>query len=202
MTRIAPLDPPYDPAVEQRLLGMSPAGVAPIALFRLMAKNLALTEAAHALGSYLLGRRLSLSRREREIVIDRTCARTGCEYEWGVHLAFFADRVEFTAAQVTSLTHGQASDPCWPVARERLLIATVDALHDRCDLPDELWAQLSDAFDELELLDLLLLTGWYRAVSYLARSTRLPLEPGRPTFASVAPPRPGPDQPDPEQVRV
>ena len=31
-----------------------------------------------------------LSLREREIVIDRTCALTGCEYEWGVHVALFA----------------------------------------------------------------------------------------------------------------
>ena len=32
-----------------------------------------------------------LSLREREIVIDRTCALTGCEYEWGVHVAIFAE---------------------------------------------------------------------------------------------------------------
>ncbi|HEV7760231.1 MAG TPA: hypothetical protein VGO78_14620 [Acidimicrobiales bacterium] len=30
--------------------------------------------------------------RDREIVIDRTCARCGCQYEWGVHVAFFGDR--------------------------------------------------------------------------------------------------------------
>src|SRR5436309_8951770 len=83
-----------------------------------------------------------VSLREREIVIDRTCARCGCEYEWGVHVAFFADRVGLTAPQVTSLTHGGAADAGWADPRERLLIRAVDALHDRSDIDDGLWAEL------------------------------------------------------------
>lgn len=42
-------------------------------------------------GSYELSRKLSVSMRDREILIDRTCARCRCEYEWGVHIAFFAE---------------------------------------------------------------------------------------------------------------
>src|SRR4051812_29406070 len=38
-----------------------------------------------------------LSLREREIVIDRTCALNGCEYEWGVHVATFSDAAHLTA---------------------------------------------------------------------------------------------------------
>jgi hypothetical protein len=45
----------------------------------------------------LLGRGL-LMLRQREIVIDRTCALNGSEYEWGVHIAFFAAKVKFTPA--------------------------------------------------------------------------------------------------------
>jgi hypothetical protein len=33
-----------------------------------------------------------LSLRQREIVIDRTTARLGCAYEWGVHVASPAGR--------------------------------------------------------------------------------------------------------------
>ena len=40
-------------------------------------------------------------------------------------------------------------------------------------------------FSDSNLLDLLLLCGWYHAISYVARSTRVPLEPGSPTFASI-----------------
>ena len=148
-----------------------------------------MTQAMHPWGTYELGRDFTLSLRDREIVIDRTCARTGCEYEWGVHVAYFAERADLTPDQVASLTHGQPTDACWQTTRDRLLIETVDALHDTADIPDELWTELSDVFDEPQLLDLLLLTGWYHAISYAARATRLPAEAGAPTFASVATPR-------------
>ena len=110
---IEPLVSPFEPDVAAQLEQMMPAGAPPIALFRTFAKNLPMTKAMHAWGSYELGRTLSLTLREREIVIDRTCPRCGCEYEWGVHVAFFAAKAELTAAQITSLTHGDASDVCW-----------------------------------------------------------------------------------------
>lgn len=181
--RIAPVQPPYPEAVDAALAPMTPAGVAPIGLFRLFARNLPMTQAMHGWGGYELGRGLSLSLREREIVIDRTCARCGCEYEWGVHVMVFADRAGLTRDQVHSLTHGGPHDPCWASDRERLLIAAVDALHDTSDLDDALWAPLAAAFDEQQLLDLLLLCGWYHAIAFAARATRLPFEPGAPGFA-------------------
>lgn len=186
MARIEPLQPPYGAELDERLARMMPPGVAPIALFRTFAKNLPMTRALHPLGAYQLGRQFSLSMHDREIVIDRTCARSGCEYEWSTHVAFFAGRVGFTPEQVTSLAHGDANDACWEAQRDRLLIRTVDVLHDTADVPDDLWAELRGTFDEPQLLDLLLLTGWYRAISYVARAARIPLEPGAPTFASVA----------------
>ena len=48
---------------------------------------------------------------------------------------------------------------------------------------DGLWAQLRGEFDEDQLLDLILLCGWYRAISSVARATRLAPEPWAPTFA-------------------
>jgi alkylhydroperoxidase family enzyme len=134
-------------------------------------------------GTYELSRNLSLSMREREIVIDRTCARCGSEYEWGVHVAFFADRVAFTDDQIRSVTHGGADDRCWTDPTERAIIDAVDQLHDRSDIDDELWSRLRAGLDEAALLDLLLLTGWYHAISYAARVVGVPLEPGAPRFA-------------------
>lgn len=184
-TRIAPLEAPFEPEVGAALAAMMPAGVPPIGLFRTFAKNLPMADAMRDWGRYELGRSLSLTRRDREIVIDRTCARCGCEYEWGVHVAFFASRVGLTAAQVTSLTHGGSTDACWTDSRDRLLIAAADALHDDSDIGDPLWADLAAVFTEAELLDLLALAGWYHAISYLGRAARVPLEEGAPTFASV-----------------
>ena len=181
--RIAPLEPPFEPEIAAVLEPMMPPGVPPIALFRTFARNPAMAEAMHGWGSYELSRRLSLTMRQRELVIDRTCARCGCEYEWGVHVAFFAERVGLTDDQVASLTHGDADDLCWTDSTEKALIDAVDALHDTSDLDDELWTRLRARLDEPQVLDLLLLTGWYHAISYAGRALGVPLEDGAPRFA-------------------
>jgi len=185
--RISPLEAPYPPDVAERLAAMMPPGAPPIALFRTFAHNMPMTTAMGGWGSYELGKQLSLTMRDREIVIDRTCARCGCEYEWGVHVLFFAERVGLSGEQVTSLTHGGAADACWPDERERLLIAAVDELHDSATIGDELWGRLAAILTEQQLLDLLLLAGWYHAISYAANGARVPLEIAAPRFADVAP---------------
>jgi len=184
--RIVPLEPPYSPAIDAQLQKMMPEGVPPIALFRTFVRNLPMTEAMGTWGGYELGRTLSLSMRDREIVIDRTCARCGCEYEWGVHVAFFAERAGLDREQVASLTIGSAEDDCWEDGRDRLLIRAVDALHDTGDIDDPLWAALSGELSDANLLDLLILCGWYHAISFVGRAARVPLEVGAPTFSSVA----------------
>ena len=91
--RIAPLEAPFAPETAAELDRWMPpgAGLPPLALFRTLATDLPLAQAMHPLGSFLLSRRFALSLREREIVIDRVCARCGCGYEWGVHVAAFGD---------------------------------------------------------------------------------------------------------------
>ena len=184
--RIVPLVEPYDERTAALLRSMMPAGVAPIGLFRTFAKNYALAEAMHqGQGSYLLSRRLTVDMRIREIVIDRVCARCGSEYEFGVHAAYFAQRVGLTDDQLRSLVWGGSDDACWTDARESAVIRFVDALHDTNDVGDELWTELTTSFTERQLLDLLVLAGWYHAISFVARAARVPLEDWAPTFMSV-----------------
>jgi alkylhydroperoxidase family enzyme len=184
--RIGALEPPHEPAVAAQLQKMMPPNVPPIALFRTVVKNLPMAEAMTLWGGYELSRGLSLSLRDREIVIDRTCVRCGCEYEWGVHIAVFAEKARLDQDQITSLTHGSADDPCWSNERDRLLIRAVDALSAHRDIDNTLWEALSDEFDDCEILDLTMLCGWYHAISFTARAARVPLEAGAPTFADVA----------------
>lgn len=186
--RITPLEPPYQAEVDEQLRSMMPPGVEPIALFRTLARNLPMTRAMGSWGRHELSRGLSVGLRDREIIIDRTCARCGCEYEWGVHVAYFAERTSLTASQVTSLTHGDNDDPCWDDERDRLLIRLADALHDNADVDDGLWSALSTEFTESQLLDLTMLSGWYHAISFTARAARVPLESWAPTFDSVRSP--------------
>jgi len=185
-TRIAPLDPPYELDVQAQLDDMMPPGAPPILLFRTFVKNLPMARAMRGWGGYELGRELSLALRDREIVIDRTCVRCHCEYEWGVHVAFFSERAALTEQQITSLVWGDAADPCWSSEREQLLIRVVDSLHDTSDIDEALWTAVRDEFDDQEILDLLMLCGWYHAISFAANAAKVPLERHAPTFAQVA----------------
>jgi hypothetical protein len=182
MARIEPVQPPYDHDTGEQLAKAMPPGAEPILLFRTFAKNLPMASAMGSWGSYELSRRLSLSMRDREILIDRTCARCRCEYEWGVHIAFFADRVGLSPEQIASVTHGSSEDACWTDERDRLLIRAADALHDHATINDMLHDQLVAVFAEPELLDVYMLCGWYHAISYAANAADVDCEPGAPSF--------------------
>jgi alkylhydroperoxidase family enzyme len=156
----------------------------PINLFKLFARNLPMAEAMTEWGSYELSKRSSLSMRQRELVIDRVTAQCGAEYEWGVHVAYFRERVGLSETQIRSLTSGSPEDSCW-AEDERALLRAVDELHETNDLTDDTWHALS--LTDEQLLDLLLLAGWYHAISYVARAARVPLEDGAPRFARYAP---------------
>lgn len=183
MSRIEPVQPPYGSEVAAQLDRMMPPGVPPIGLFRTFVRNLPMATAMGAWGGYELSKRLSLTMRDREIVIDRTCARCRCEYEWGVHIAFFAGRVGLSQAQIRSITHGSPIDSCWTDDRDQVLIEAVDALHDGADVDDDLWQRLRDHLSEEQALDLFMLVGWYHAISYAANAARVDMEPGAPRFA-------------------
>jgi alkylhydroperoxidase family enzyme len=180
--RVTPLTPPYEPEVHDTLSSMMPAGVAPIGLFRTFAKNLRMTQAMRTWGRYELSAELSLTLRDREVVIDRTCARCSCEYEWGVHIAYFAERAQLTPAQIVSLTHGTANDGCWTDERDRVLIEAVDALHDHASIPDELWDRVVVEFTEPQIIDLTMLCGWYHAIAYTANALGVAPEDWAPRF--------------------
>lgn len=188
MSRMKPLSPPYDDDIAKQLSLMMPPGVPPIGLFRTFVHNLPM---AKALGSWLgygLSKKLSLTLRDRELLINRTCARCTCEYEWGVHVAFFAERVELSDAQLASLTHGVHTDEywndsCWDSARDQLLLRAADELHDNATLSDQLWQEMAALFSDAQILDILVTCGGYHAISFAANGAGVALEPGAPRFS-------------------
>jgi alkylhydroperoxidase family enzyme len=171
MSRIAPLEPPYAPEIQGQFDRIM-RGAPPLMLFRVIAGN------ARAWAKFRAGSLLDhgpLSLREREIVIDRTCALTRCEYEWGVHIAIFAEAAHLTGEQVRATVLGNADAPCWSEA-EQALIAAVDALHLSATLNDAAFKALAAHYDDAKIFEVFLLCGFYRTVSYLANGLDLPLE--------------------------
>lgn len=178
--RIAPLAPPYPPEIQQQFDRIM-HGAPPLVLFRVMAGH------ARAWDKFRAGGLLDpgpLSLRQREIVIDRTCALNACEYEWGVHVATFAGRAPLSEEEVRATVQGDAASSCWSPA-EQALVAAVDALHHRATLDDAEFAGLSAHYDEAQILEIILLCGFYRTVSYLANGLRLPLEEKATRFPAV-----------------
>lgn len=181
MARIAPLAPPHDPPLAATLAAMMPPGMEPLALFRTLAHNPRVLEKVRA-GNLL--DRGSLDRRERELVILRTTARCGAEYEWGVHVAFFAARVGLSAAAVAASVDGAADDPAW-TPREALLVRLADALHERATIADDLWAALAREWTAEQLIELIVLAGFYHTVSFVVNALAIDLEPGAARFAAA-----------------
>ncbi len=173
--RIVPLEPPFAPEVAVELSRWQPGDKAPLALFRTLVHHLPLAHAMYPLGHYFLSRSSSLELRDREIVIDRVCARCGCEYEWGVHARIFADSAGLAGTQLNaSVTEGSDAS-CW-TETDRLLIRMVDELHDSGRLADDLWASMVSRWSSEQLLELLVLAGWYHAISFVANGVQVPLE--------------------------
>jgi alkylhydroperoxidase family enzyme len=170
--RIAPLDPPYSEAVAAALERIMPPGVAPLALFRTLAVNERVFLRLMAGG--LLDRG-SITLRERELVIDRTCARCGAEYEWGVQMAFFGERVGFTEREIAGTC---ATDPATSgfSEREQLLLRLVDEIHDTSTVSDALWRALRTTWSDEQLIELVALVGFYHLISFTTNAFRIPLE--------------------------
>src|ERR1700730_18303520 len=160
MSRIAPLEPPYEPEIQGQFDRIM-RGAPPLMLFRVMAGNARAWDKFRA-GSLLDDGPLSL--REREIVIDRTGALTGCEYEWGVHVALFANAAGITDEQVRATVLENANAACWS-ASEQALIAAVDALHHRATLSAGEFTALSAHYDDARIFEIILLCSFYRTVS-------------------------------------
>ena len=176
--RIAPAAPPFPPEVQAWLARTMPAGWPPLRLFTTLARD------PRLFGKFFAGGLLDrghLTLRQREIVIHRTTALCGCEYEWGVHVALFAQRAGFDDRQLESLARGAPSDACW-TDDDACLLQLCDALHRSCTVDDALWQALAARFADEAMLELLMLAGFYRTVSGLANALRLPPEPGAACF--------------------
>jgi alkylhydroperoxidase family enzyme len=144
----------------------------PLWLFRVLARDERLF--ARSMGAGLLDRG-HLTIREREIVILRVCANNRSEYEWGVHVWAFAARAGFTPEQVAATSAQHSAAACW-TAKEQLLLRMCDELLADTKLTDALWNELAAAYSEEAVLELLLLTGFYRTISVLTNTLQMPLE--------------------------
>ena len=175
--RIPPLEPPYDPATEQMLEKWMPpnAGVEPLRLFRTLAVHESLFARMRPLGAGLLGHGL-LEPRVRELMILRTCARCGAEYEWGVHATFFGEAVGLTPDAIAATVRAGAGDPIWSEP-DRAVIRLADELHDTASVSDDAYADLERYLSPPQILELVIAAGWFHTISFVVSAARVQPEP-------------------------
>ena len=155
--------------------GLSRDGV-PLNIFGVLAHHPRLLKRFNLMGGLLLnGGRLPA--REREIVVLRVGWNAQARYEFGQH-TIIGREAGLTDDEITSLTRddGDWSDD------DRTLIAMADELHADDCVSSATWQRLASRWDQAELVELLVLAGFYRLVSGFLNSAGVQLDDGVPGF--------------------
>jgi 4-carboxymuconolactone decarboxylase len=156
-------------------LDEDPEGLLSLNIFRTMAKHRPLAERFSRFGGYLLFKGL-LPAREREIVILRVGWRSDSVYEFGQHTVMGMD-AGLTSDEIERLAleslDGWTED-------DKALIAMADELCSANDVTDPTWASLASRWSEEELMELLVVAGFYRMVSGFLNSVGVQLDPDTP----------------------
>jgi alkylhydroperoxidase family enzyme len=118
-------------------------------------------------------------------MILRNFARCGAEYEWGVHVAGFGEKAQWTPAQIHASVHGDARSAC-SAKEERLVLELADELHDTSTVSVPLWQRAAEHYSAVQLIELIMLAGLYHAVSFMVNACAIQHEPFAPRFPSAA----------------
>ena len=181
MPRIEPLEPPYSQPIQDLFDLAMPPGMGPLLLFRVLAKN------ERLIPRFMRGGILDkgpIPIRDREIVIHRTTALCGAEYEWGVHVNAFGRPLKLGEDTLRWTVDGNESDPAFD-ERQSVLIALCDAQHETSRIGDPLWESLRTHYDELQIQELIYIVGFYHMVSFPCNGMGLENEPFGATFQEL-----------------
>lgn len=172
--RIPPVDDP-DPEQAELLAKtlMGPDG-RPLNIFATLARHPLLLKRVNALGGLFMAHG-SHSARNREIVILRTGFRVGSEYEWAQHVVI-GSRAGLSDEEIERVRRPQR-DGDWS-EEDRLLLVAVDELSEVDDLSDETWRALDRRFETAQILELVMMVGFYRMLGGYLRSVRVQGEHG------------------------
>lgn len=105
--------------------------------------------------------------RHRELAIMRSAWLGGVDDQYVNHTLIGLE-CGLTADELDRIPAGPDA-PGWS-AEDAAVLRAVDELHYRCGVGDQTWEVLAGIYDERQLIELLLLVGNYRALSYIQNS--------------------------------
>lgn len=163
------------PRIQPATADTLPEGLPALNIFATLAKHPKLLDRFNRFGGFLLYKGL-LPAREREIVILRVGWRSNSVYEFGQHT-------------VIGKTTGLGEDEIARLATDGLdgwsaddaaLVEMADELCATNTVGDGVWQRLAERWDDQEMMELLVVAGFYRLVSGFLNSTGVEREPGVP----------------------
>jgi 4-carboxymuconolactone decarboxylase len=110
----------------------------------------------------------------RELVILRVTQRCGCRYAWVQHVAI-ARGVGVRDAQIAALEHGELPIGLFD-ERSFAAFALADDIMANCHAADQTFATAQHLFSSRELVELLLLIGYFRMISVLMTTLEVEVE--------------------------
>ena len=146
---------------------------------RALLQNPAVTAAQSHLAGALMGSK-TLNPRLRELVILRTGWRTKSEYEFCQHVGI-ARQLKMSDEEILGVR-----DPanCKALSEvDRAVIAMADELNDNAEVSAKTWAVLERFFSPAELVELLLVSGFWRMMAGFLKTAQIPLDPIDPTVS-------------------
>jgi alkylhydroperoxidase family enzyme len=120
-----------------------------------------------------------LNSRTRELMILRTGWRTGSEYEFCQHVRV-ARELGMTEDEILGVRDPERSRAYSEV--DRAAIWAADEIHERAEVSPATWAVLQKAFGADELVELVLVPGFWRMVAGYLKTAKVPLDEGVPSW--------------------
>ena len=127
----------------------------------------------------------TVNARTRELVILRNGWRTKSEYEFCQHVRVARD-LKMSDEEILGVR-----DPgnCRVYSEiDRTVIRMADELLDNSDVSAKTWGVLQDSFSNEELVELLLVAGFWRMIAAFLKTAKVPLDSGVPSWPEGKPP--------------
>ncbi len=152
--------------------------LAPLNVFRTMLNNPTASGAMATMLTTLMFRN-TVNARARELIILRTGWRTRSEYEFCQHVRVSRD-LKISEEEILGVRNPDSCKSYSDV--DRALIRLADEIHERAEVSPATWATLKRAYSESDLVELLLIAGFWRMVAGYLNSAKVQLDAGVPSW--------------------
>lgn len=152
--------------------GRRPDSLKALNLLGTFAHYPALTQAFHTFNGHVLFAS-TLTIRQRELLVLRVAAVREAVYEWAQHVVQARD-AGIADEEIERVAKGPDAPGWTPV--ERAMLRAVDELLADAKIEDTTWQELSGAFDERQLMDLVFTVGAYDVIAMVLRSFGIELD--------------------------